>query len=207
MNNTCLRAEVYLLLSEAFKRPVAEFVNEQKDMVSFLTNAFSELGYNISPELYCQWASLADNLAILTDAYQQSFIYPIQSRVVPVESIYRRWTQDTTAEVPFAGEKGQLMSDYALHMNTLYNAFGLTIPSEYQGMPDHLCLELEFAAYLLLNETPDRYRGFLTEHLNWVDELSLDADKQQIPVYYRQLIKITAQFLSLELRRWQCAKF
>lgn len=206
MNNTGLRAEVYLLLSEALKKPVVEFVNEQKDIVHFLTNAFSELGYKIPPDLYCQWPSLADTLAVLTAAYQQSFTYPVHSRVVPVESIYRRWTQDTTAELPLAGEKGHLMSDYALHMNTLYNAFGLAIPGEYQAMPDHLCLELEFASYLLLHEPPDRYRNFLTEHLNWVDELCLDAEKQQIPLYYRQVIQVTAQFLSEELRRWEGAK-
>jgi len=99
------------------------------------------------------------------------------------------------------------MSDYALHMNTLYNAFGITIPHEYQSMPDHLCLQLEFAAFLLANEPDDRFRGFISEHLNWIEDLLADAHKQQIPLYYRQLIEITAQFLAEELRRWASLKF
>lgn len=207
MNNISLRAEVYLLLSEAFKQPTAELAVEQSNIVSFFAETFAKLNYDISPALYENWPVLASDIAALTEAYHQSFVFPVTSRVVPVESIYRRWTNDTSAAVPFASEKGLLMSDYALHMNTLYNAFGISIPHEYQSMPDHICLQLEFAAFLLTNEPDDRFRIFLAEHLNWVEDLLEDAYKQQIPLYYRQLIQITAQFLAEELRRWASLKF
>ena len=93
------------------------------------------------------------------------------------------------------------MSDHALHMKTLYGSFGITIPPEYQAMPDHLCLELEFAAFLLEQQQDERYTLFIREHLNWLDELAEAAEKQGIPEYYLQVVKLTAQFLSWELSR------
>ena len=201
MNQNKLRSEVYLLLAETYKEPTAQFAAEQPALAGFLQQAFRDLKYDIPPGLYENWPSLATDLPSLANQYRQSFIYPVQTRIIPVESVYRQWTSDTTAELPFATDKGLLMSDHALHMNSLYNAYGITIPQAYHSLPDHICLELEFAALLLeLNET-DRYFIFIRVHLNWLDELAADAEQQAIPEFYRQVIKLTAQFLALELRR------
>ena len=201
MKHIALRRDIYLLLSEAYKQPSAEFISEQPEIVIFLRQAFLELAYDLPDKQYLNWPALVHDLPTATAAYRQSFLFPVQSRLVPVESVYRRWTQDSTSEVPFAGEKGLLMSDHALHMKTLYGSFGITIPPEYQAMPDHLCLELEFAAFLLEQQQDERYTLFIREHLNWLDELAEAAEKQGIPEYYLQVVKLTAQFLSWELRR------
>ena len=141
------------------------------------------------------------DLPSATAAYRQSFLFPVHSRVLPVESVYRRWTSDASAEVPFAAEKGLLLSDHALHMKDLYETFGITIPEEYESMPDHLCLELEFAALLLEHDAETKYGVFIAEHLNWLADLVAEAEQKELPDYYLQLIKLTAQFLALELRR------
>jgi len=201
MDHKALRSEIYRLLSEAYKPPTAEFIAEQSAIVGFLSQALRKLEYDLPASLYENWPELAPDLPTAAAAYRQSFLFPVQSRIVPVESIYRRWTHDTSSGVPFAGEKGQLMSDHALHMKSLYEAYGILIPSEYQPMPDHLCLELEFAAFLLENQETERYSHFVKEHLNWLDELAENAEEQSIPGYYRQVVKLTAQFLALELRR------
>ena len=201
MTHTPLRREVYLLLSEAFKQPTEQFIAEQPPMVDFLARSFQQLGHDLPGDLYENWPALLPDLPSATAAYRQSFLFPVHSRVLPVESVYRRWTSDASAEVPFAAEKGLLLSDHALHMKDLYETFGITIPEEYESMPDHLCLELEFAALLLEHDEESKYGMFLAEHLNWLDELAGDAEQQAIPTYYRQLIKLTAQFLTLELRR------
>lgn len=203
MNQTPLRREIYLLLSEAYKPPTEEFVAEQRKLVRFLSQAMKELNYCLPSEWYENWPALLPDLASATAAYRQSFLFPDHSRVVPVESIYRRWTSDASAEVPFAAEKGLLLSDHALHMRDLYEAFGIKIPAEFESMPDHLCLELEFAALLLEHTEEAKYAIFLAEHLNWLDDLVAEAEQKGIPDYYRQLIKLTAQFLTLELRRHQ----
>lgn len=201
MTHTPLRREIYLLLSEAYKQPTEPFVAEQSAMVDFLAQAFQKLDYDLPAELYRNWPALLPDLATATAVYRQSFVFPVHSRVLPVESVYRRWTSDTSAEVPFAAEKGLLLSDHALHMKDLYEAFGISLPAEYDSMPDHLCLELEFAALLLEHDEETKYGVFIAEHLNWLKDLVAEAEQKEIPDYYLQLIKLTAQFLAKELRR------
>ena len=201
MTQNSLRREVYLLLSEAFKQPTEQFIAEQPTMVDFLAQSFQQLGHDLPGDLYGNWPALLPDLPSATAAYRQSFLFPVHSRVVPVESVFRRWTTDPSAEVPFAAEKGLLLSDYALHMKDLYETFGITIPEEYESMPDHLCLELEFAALLLEHDAETKYGVFIAEHLNWLDDLVAEAEQKEVPDYYLQLIKLTAQFLALELRR------
>ena len=201
MSQTPLRRDIYLLLSEAFKQPTEAFIAEQPAMVDFLAQAFLEIGYDLPAALYEDWPALLPDLATATAAYRQSFVFPVHARVLPVESVYRRWTSDASAEVPFAAEKGLLLSDHALHMKDLYEAFGIRLPTEYESMPDHLCLELEFAALLLEHHQEEKYALFLAEHLDWLDDLIDEAEQKELPDYYRQLIILTAQFLAQELRR------
>ena len=201
MSQTPLRRDIYLLLSEAFKQPTEAFIAEQPAMVDFLAQAFLEIGYDLPAALYEDWPALLPDLATATAAYRQSFVFPVHARVLPVESVYRRWTSDASAEVPFAAEKGLLLSDHALHMKDLYEAFGISLPAEYESMPDHLCLELEFAALLLEHGEEAKYGLFLTEHLDWLEDLVAEAEQKELPDYYLQLIKLTAQFLAQELRR------
>ena len=201
MTRNSLRREIYLLLSEAFKQPTAAFVAEQPAIARFLEQSLQELNYPLPRKLYEDWPALLPDLSTATASYRQSFMFPVHSRVLPVESVYRRWTSDASAEVPFAAEKGLLLSDHALHMKDLYQTFGITIPEEYESMPDHLCLELEFAALLLEHDAETKYGVFIAEHLNWLDDLVAEAEQKEVPDYYLQLIKLTAQFLTLELRR------
>ena len=201
MTRNSLRREIYLLLSEAFKQPTAAFVAEQPAIARFLEQSLQELNYPLPRKLYEDWPALLPDLSTATASYRQSFMFPVHSRVLPVESVYRRWTSDASAEVPFAAEKGLLLSDHALHMKDLYEAFGISLPAEYESMPDHLCLELEFAALLLEHQETEKFALFLTEHLDWLEDLVAEAEQKEIPDYYLQLIKLTAQFLAQELRR------
>ena len=201
MTRNSLRREIYLWLSEAFKQPTAAFVAEQPAIARFLEQSLQELNYPLPRKLYEDWPALLPDLSTATASYRQSFMFPVHSRVLPVESVYRRWTSDSSAEVPFAAEKGLLLSDHALHMKDLYEAFGISLPTEYESMPDHLCLELEFAALLLEHHQEEKYALFLAEHLDWLDDLVAEAEQKELPDYYRQLIRLTAQFLAQELRR------
>lgn len=198
MNSQEYRVNICHILSEALKEPRNEFGDEQQDIVDFFQKAFEVLQYPIASESYASWPKLSRDINILKNDYRLSFLYPVVNRVLPIESIYRQWTLDDTAEVPFAKEKGHLMSDFALHMQALYNQYQLSIPKEYSSMPDHLCLELEFYAFLLENENPERQKVFINEHLNWVDELYQDGVKQDIPLFYRQVIGVIAEFLKYE---------
>lgn len=195
------RIMVYHLLSETLKEPTTQFVAELPELSIILKEALDGLGYSIPLAYYQNWPKLAGDLQGLTRSYYNSFFYPSDNRVVPVESIYRQWTFDETAEVPFAKEKGYLMSDAALHMKALYSQMGLVIPEEYQSSPDHLCLELEFAALLLEQDKLDWYRTFLTDHLTWVEELHHEAITNQIDPFYRDVIAIIKEFIAWEQKK------
>jgi TorA maturation chaperone TorD len=198
MDKTEYRAGVYAVLAEAFKEPTQDFMEELPEIAAFLQEAFIKLDYPAMGFDFRDWPSWDNDLAALKAAYTQSFIFPPETRVVPVESVYRQWTHDSGAQVPFAREKGYLMSDAALHMQALYQHYRLTIPEEYYGMPDHVCLELEFAALLLEQASPEQQAVFWREHLDWVDELLREALEKELPPFYRGLISVTARFLQYE---------
>ncbi|MBP2639879.1 MAG: Nitrate reductase delta subunit [Firmicutes bacterium] len=193
------RIAIYHMLSDALKEPGKDYEGVQQKNVDFLETAFQTLQYSIDRANYQSWPELASDVSALKNDYRLSFIYPVEKRVLPVESIYRQWTFDPTVEVPFAKEKGYLMSDFALHMQALYVQYNLSIPQEYDSMPDHLCLELEFCAFLLAHESKERQAVFIKEHLSWVEELYQDAVKQDIPMFYQQVIKVIAEFLKYEM--------
>ncbi|EAX46366.1 conserved hypothetical protein [Thermosinus carboxydivorans Nor1] len=200
MNKQEYRIGLYVLFAEMLKEPTEEFAQELPDMVQYCHEAFAALGYNIPLAAYQGWGRWADDVQALKDAYLRAFVFPPDRRLVPVESIYRQWTFDETAEVPIAKEKGYLMSDAALHMLELYKQYGLEIPREFRSMPDHLCLELEFAAFLLEKESPTRQAVYIREHLDWVGDLCQDAFSLEIPQFYREVVYVISLFLEHELQ-------
>lgn len=202
MDILAYRTGVYGVLAELIKEPDERVAQELPAMAEYLTEAFAALKYRLPPDGWQDWLKLADSLEKLREAYRRSFLFPPDSRVLPVESVYRQWTFDPTAKLPFAHEKGYLMSDAALHMKALYEGYGLTTPVEMKATPDHLCLELEFASFLLENDTAERYATFLREHLDWLDELCQEATKQDIATFYRQVLAVTACFVACELERY-----
>lgn len=203
MNKLNHRIGLYNLFAEFFKEPTADLLNELPDIVVFLQDSFAILHYDIPYERYLHWKTSFADFSELQQSYTESFQYPNVSRIVPVESIYRQWTYDKAAEVAFAKEKGYLMSDAALHMQALYNQFNIEIPNEYLVMPDHLCLELEFAALLLEQIAEDRYAVFISEHLTWLQEMLEDAQKKSIPKFYQEVIAVLSQFVDYELEQFE----
>ncbi len=192
------RRDLYHAFSELLKEPANETIQELPDIVAFVAEAFSVLNCPAPPELLQDWPVPAAELAALTKAYCQSFYSPSETRVLPLESVYRPWTNDQSATMPGAHDRGYLLSDAAVHMLALYDIYGLTLPESYHASPDHLCLQLEFAAHLIDLGQEDRLQIFLAEHLDWVQELSADAAKAPIAPFYRRVIALTARFLDHE---------
>jgi TorA maturation chaperone TorD len=198
MDKHAARTGVYAVLAELTKEPDADLVSQLPAMTAYLTAAFAALDYPLPPGDYAAWPLMEGTRGDLRAAYIRSFTYPPDTRVLPVESVYRQWTFDPTAKVSFAREKGYLMSDAALHMKALYVGYGLSLPAAMTATPDHLSLELEFACFLLEHETAGRYATFLQEHLDWVGDLWREAEAKEIPLFYRQVLKVTARFLDSE---------
>lgn len=194
MKNT--RIDVLEAFSECLKDPSPNWRKELPNIVSFLESALSS--FNTASITAISGA--LSNAPDLQAEFARSFLFPVETRVVPVESIYRPWTVDPTATMSFAHSKGYLLGDAAHHMKHLYELYGLNVPAELNPVPDHLCLQLEFAALLLKRGEIDNYFTFIKEHLSWVVELVQEAAEKQIPMFYRLLLQSLAEFLSHEHR-------
>ncbi len=118
-----------------------------------------------------------------------------------VESFYKPWTQDPHCPLPFATEKGLLMGDSALHLLALYKQCGLEVEGEYQGMPDHLIMELEFLSYLYRWKKDKEIKGFIEDHLHWITLLREKFKEFHSHPFYRSTLEVLLLFLRKEKER------
>lgn len=125
-------------------------------------------------------------------------ISPRQGKIRPIESIYKVWTTDPSCEMPFADEKGYLLSDWAQHMKHIFEQIGKEIPQEYQSMPDFIGFELELMSILVEKNMEERQKLFLEQHLDWIPDMRKEAENQQISKFYREIIKLLEKFLKEE---------
>ncbi|MEW6410044.1 MAG: molecular chaperone TorD family protein [Nitrospirota bacterium] len=185
------RADIYAQLSEFFKEPTEEFADDVASgrLLNFFNEVFSILGLDAS---LLTGLSISGNVyTLLKDEYRKLFIGPIPPYIVPVESVYKRWSDDPGCKLAIAGEKGYLMGDPAIDMIKRYQANGIVIPDKYSSMPDHIALELEYMSYLCNNASKREQREFLETHLDWIDSLSEDINMVDKGGFYSTAIQIT----------------
>ena len=170
-DNRLAAAELFGLLSAFWQPPDELFWHNLADgsVDEELAN-FSQLaGFSPAlPEkaLFQQTLPTLDALKLF---YLRCFIGIGRQSALPVESIYKKWTEDPSARLPIAGSTGYLMGDPALHARYLLDHYQLQIPPDYRMMPDHLLLLLELLAYLLENRPTEESRTFLNQHFDWLD--------------------------------------
>ena len=170
-DNRLAAAELFGLLSAFWQPPDELFWHNLADgsVDEELAN-FSQLaGFSPAlPEkaLFQQTLPTLDALKLF---YLRCFIGIGRHSTLPVESIYKKWTEDPSARLPIAGSTGYLMGDPALHARYLLDHYQLQVPPDYRMMPDHLLLLLELLAYLLENRPPEESRTFLNQHFDWLD--------------------------------------
>jgi len=115
-----------------------------------------------------------------------------------IESTYKTWTLDRDCGLPFAGKKGAVMGDCALHLQSIFQALSLEIPADFQGTPDHLVLELEFLSYLYRSGSEDQIQNFIEDHLDWIPELKGRIQEVFPDSFYRQAVERLSDFLDSE---------
>lgn len=195
MEDNRLRADIYAQLSEFFKEPTEEFAGEVAagKLLYYFEKAFSDLEIDAS---VLSGLSVNDDVyASLKDEYRRLFLGHMPPYIVPVESVYKKWTNDPECKLSIAGEKGYLMSDSAIDMINRYRASEIVIPEKYSSMPDHLSLELEYMSFLCSNASKREQQEFLNKHLDWIDNL-LEDSKNYKENFYSTAIKITASLIS-----------
>lgn len=184
-------SDLYAQLSEFFKEPSEAFAEDVASgrLARFFQERLTDLGLE---------AALAEGLSMsgegvhqkLHDEYRSLFLGHLPPYITPVESVYKKWTSDPGCQLPMASEKGYFMGDAAVDMMKRYQAEGMVIPDALSSMPDHLALELEYMAFLLINKDEDTRRAFLASHFDWVDDLVCDMENADKGRFYSAGAKI-----------------
>lgn len=197
MLENSIREKVYLAFASLFSKPDQEIYDDIKAGLhnKILQEYFSQKSYDIHMNIFEDVNSLDE----MTKLWRHD-ICPEEGQVRTVESIYKVWTLDDSYDLPFANDKGYLMSDWALHIKHLFSEFELEIPEDYQAMPDYICFELEFMSLLIEEGLEEEQKLFLLHHLDWIPDLRKEAEKKDISEDYFSIIKILEKFLKLE---WQ----
>ena len=195
-------AELFLLLAGFWQPPDEEFLDE---IINGSVDAsLSRLGSRFVPFRF-----LVPPLSVLQKFYSSYIQGCGKTSILPVESLFKRWTDDPTARLPIAGSTGYLMGDSAMHVQYLLNYYSLSVPTEYRMMPDHLALLLELAAFLLKSRTPEESRLFISQHLDWLDALALslteldceDESEQQAQKFYQMALQVLQDTVASELKK------
>lgn len=191
------RARVYALLAEALAPPPHEealtrlsYGSWGKEMAGALTALDNPV---VIPDSLRRPAATADQLG---REYLNAFFLPDGRKIWLVESVYKPWTRDESAEVSFKGETGWLGGDSAAHMRDLIAQIQIELPLEIQGMPDHLAVLLEFMSLLLEEALQNDQATFLAQHLDWLPLLLARCDEAGLTGPYRALLEMTAQFIA-----------
>lgn len=185
------RAETFAQLSEFFKEPGPGFLADvaASRVAVFFRERVRTLG--LDPVLCDGLVQEGDVAADLAGDYRRLFSGPLPPYVVPVESIYKKWTSDPECQLPLAGQKGYLMGDPALDMLERYRVAGIALPAEFISMPDHIALQLEYLAHLYREGDDKAAAAFLDRHLDWLGDLVAEIESLGSPGFYHRAALLT----------------
>lgn len=189
-------AETFVTLAEFYKYPNEEFHRQLASQALLENLAFSITDASFACG-FAQQDFIIPKLFELQQEFTRCFIGINGPSAVPIESIYKVWTTDKSAQLSIANKKGYLMGDAAIHIRHLLDGLGLEIPEEYRQRPDHLTILLELLAYLINNRNIQEVSGFLRDHFDWLTDFqSKLLEIKALPLYIHLtdcLIKCIAQ--------------
>ncbi|NLC77978.1 MAG: dehydrogenase [Clostridia bacterium] len=177
--------QLCLALAEFYRFPDEQFYQEL--ISGEWTEMIGELGQKAGLTGRKPRLSFDLTFSALKQEYIRSFIGVGEPAAPPVESIYKVWTADPSAQVVFARQKGYLMGDSALHIRYLLESLGLELPAELAYQPDHLAVLLELLVFFLETPEPNQVVQYLEDHFDW------------LPDFYDRLSEIKANELYLEV--------
>lgn len=183
--------EILLILAEFYKDPVEPlFQAMQSGALEDEWNVHLENVDRHSEKIKCTQSFTSFEQMKMT--YNRCFVGPSEPFAPPVESIYKQWTTDPSAETPIANETGYLYGDPAIHLKHLYQQYQLKIPEQFRNMPDHLGLQIEFLVFLMDHCTFEQLEQYLDDHFDWLDSFQ---DKLKLVKESDFYVWITSQLI------------
>jgi len=192
------RADLYFVFSECFKEPSVEFAADvasgtihQVVMGDFerlkIIVDFDLSALKLEGEPEAVWGKLKRG-------YHPLFSVPPHF-VLPVESIYKVWSEDGS----MAGAKDMIMGPPALDMRKRYRALGVELPKRFKDQPDHIALLLEYGG--LLCEANDRaaQQDFVAAHFDdWIEQFEEEVRRVAKSDFYRVVTSAALRFIEHE---------
>lgn len=194
------KSELYYIFSDGLKKPSKDWIiwynrNGKVTIETLLQAVDCFIGKEIS-----QWIPKTLDYKELSQMYLQLFQTPGPKRVVPVESIYKNWT-NRKKNYPFISNNGYLMGESALQMNKIYKKLGFHIPEKFKLTPDHIILQLELLGHLEETGNANYIYEFIFDHLDWTYDLVADCEQKGWSGFYYEWIKMIHLFF--ENRCWE----
>jgi len=192
--------EIYLILAEFFKYPTEEFFKDVSNgtIDSLLKELVVQAGYQ-TPNI--QLTVSFNSLAEMQQSYMKCFMGVVKPYAPPIESVYKVWTSDPTAELSIARSKGYIFGDSALHINHLFEEYHLEVPEEYAKIPDHLTILLEFLAFMIKEGTNEHTHQLLVDHFDWLDDFKESLLKVEDSHFYVRVTDFIRKMLEQESLR------
>lgn len=195
-----LRSNVYNFLNLIYaKEPDPELINTI--MTPDFLNILSEIGTEFGDEvLKTPKEKLMEDLSV---EYTRLFLGP-GPHISPHESVYVGGYRDKDPKV------GLLWGNATVEVKDMVEDFGYGYRDEYNGIPDHLAVELEIMVNLTAREhdmltnknVQEGYqcllqeKKFLTEHLSrWIAEFCGLVIENADHVFYRELASLTRDYV------------
>lgn len=190
------RSNMYGFLAAVYRAEPTPELLQQIRAPSFL-NAISAAGVKLGED----FLNLSEDqlLVELSLEYTRLFVGP-GKHVSPYESVH-------------AGNSGSLWGEPASAMQRIVESAGLTFKTDYRGMPDHICVELEFMQQVTGTEAQawshrDHDRAakclsaeseFLNKHLAaWVPTFcDKVVENAELP-FYQEMAGLTVGFVQSE---------
>lgn len=198
------RSNIYNFLSLIYaKEPDQKLIDKimEDDFLSHL----SEIGIEFGDEfLKTPRERLLEDLIC---EYTRLFLGP-GPHISPHESVYVGGYKEKD------GKTGLLWGNATVEVKELIEEFGYCYREEYNGIPDHLAVELEVMGELTVNEhygliSENHLEGynyllqekrFLTEHLSrWIGEFCQRVIENTEQVFYREMARLTREYIFNDL--------
>ena len=202
------RGNVYGFLSRFLLEPPSEKLMSplrEPDMLSNLASIFGESNLTHLQEFINHFPG---SLETLIQEYNDLFVVPLGSYVMPYEAVYR-----DEREVEGKRIKGLLIGESTAVVQKSYQQAGLAISDAFLDLPDHAGIELSFMSFLCSKQAAalkqsdgkqsleylEMQKAFLNEHLiSWMPKLCARITENADGPFYKGLAKLIHAFLTLE---------
>lgn len=193
---------LFLTLAEFYKFPDEDFYNELKSGALFKQIDFyiKEAGF-----MNCeyQWPNYFMDFQSFKQEFVRCFIGFNEASAIPVESVYKKWTNDESAQTIIAGQKGYLMGDAAVHIRYLLEKFQIIIPPQFQQKPDHLAILLELLCFFMDSIGDKEIYQFMSEHFDWLPEFYDKLKKIEANEIFLLITKILMDTIEFTLEKYR----